>query len=225
MRNVIIFGVNQFAELLNYFLLESNEYNICAFTIDEKYYKESSFCDKPVIPFEKLVDYYNPTDYSMFICLGYSQMNQLRELKFKEVKAKGYRILSYIHPTAIVSTQVLGEGNIIMEGVVIGAFCKVGSGNIFWARSHIAHHTEIGDFNFFTISVAIAGNIKINNNCFFGNNCTVKNDIEIKDYTLIGAGAYISNDTEEGAVYVPSKSVKLLNKNSLDLNLTNKRNK
>lgn len=158
-----------------------------------------------------------PSEYEMIICVGYTHMNSIRQRIFTEAKAKGYHIISFIHESATVLTDEIGEGTIVMERALIGPFCKLGIGNIVFADAHIAHHTTIGDFNFFTISVAIAGNIKIGNNCFFGNNCTIRNGIEIRDYTLVGAGAYVSKSTEAYDVMVPNRAVKLDGKTSLDI--------
>jgi acetyltransferase-like isoleucine patch superfamily enzyme len=146
-------------------------------------------------------------------------MNTFRESKFAEAEEKGYQIVGYRHPTAIVLTDDIDTTNIIMEGVVIGQSCKVGKGNVFWPMAHVAHHTIVGNYNFFTISCSVAGNITIGNNCVFGNNCTIKNGVTIEDYALIGAGAYISHDVEAESVYVPPRSYRLEGKKSLDFKL------
>lgn len=219
MKKVIIFGIEQFGEILYHYLKEEKKYEVCGFVVDKKYKNIDVFCDLPVFEFENAENIFNPKEYGIFICIGYTQMNNIRELKFKEAQEKGYEILSYFHPSSTILTNDFGIGNIVFEGALIGPFCKVGNGNVFWPKSHIAHHTIVGNYNFFTISVAVAGNIIIQNNCFFGNNCTIRNGIEIKDRSLIGAGCYISKNTDENGVYVPQRSIKLENKKSLDVNL------
>lgn len=220
MEKVIIFGLNQFAELLYFNLKDDIDYEVVAFSVDEDYKNIESFCEKPVVAFEEIEKVYEPNIHGFFICIGYNKMNQLRKQKFKEIKAKGYSIMSYTHPTAYVQTNDIGEGNIIMDGVNIGPFTKIGTGNVFYPKAYIAHHTEVGSFNFFAISVAVAGNVLVGSNCFFGNNCTIKNNIKIDDFTLIGAAAYLSNDTCScGEVYTPPRSMKLENKHSLDIDL------
>ena len=174
----------------------------------------------PLVAFETIEQDYPPEEYGMFVCVGYNHMNQTRERVIRQAKEKGYEILSYIHPTATVLTDQIGEGTVVMERAVIGPFVKMGVGNVFWADSHVAHHTSMGNYNFFTISVAVAGNIAIGDHCFFGNNCTIKNGIRISDYTLVGAGCYVAHDTEAYSVHVPARSVVLAGKRSLDMRLT-----
>lgn len=219
--DVIIFGINQFAGDLYYYLKSEGKYNVCGFTVDKDYCTINEYQGLPVVPFEEVQKIFPSSKYGIFICVGYNNMNMVREKKFKQAKEKGYKIMSFIHSTAIILTNDIGEGNIILEGVTIGMKCSIGCGNVFWGNAHIAHHTIVGNFNFFTISVAIAGNIIIKNNCFFGNNCTIKNGVEIDSYTLVGAGAYISHNTVKYGVYVPQRTVKLENKLSTEINLIN----
>lgn len=221
MKKVIIFGLAQFAELLAYYLTESNEYEVAAYTVDAKYIPSSSEGLKyPVIPFETLDNIYSPREYGIFICAGYNQMNHVRERAYMRAKRMGYEVLSYIHPTAVILTNKIGEGTIILEHAVVGPFAKIGTGNIVWASANIAHHTCVGNFNFFAIASVVAGNVEIGNNCFFGSNCTIKDGIHIRDYTLVGAGCYVAHDTETYSVHVPARSDVLEGKSSLDMRFT-----
>lgn len=211
-KKVLIFGTGQFAQIIKRYLEEQGKI-VAGFTVNKSYISPG----EEAYPFETIEEIFPPSEYEMIVCVGYTRMNSIRQRIFVEAKEKGYRIISFIHKSATVLTDDIGEGTIVMERALIGPFCKLGVGNIVFADAHIAHHTQVGDFNFFTISVAVAGNIKIGNNCFFGNNCTIRNGIEIKDYTLIGAGAYVSKSTESYDVMVPNRAVRLEGKTSLDI--------
>lgn len=224
MKRTIIFGVEQFADQLYRLLKDDADYEVEAFCLDHKYrcsnqHEIKNHLGLPAVDFEDLEKYYSPNEYGILFCIGYTDMNRLRESRMKSAKERGYQILSYCHPTAIVQADAIGTGNIFMEGCIIGQGVTIGDGNIFWPASHIAHHTSVGNYNFFTISVAVAGNIKIHDFCVFGANSTVKNGIEINDGTLIGAGAYISHDTEAWSCYTPPRTYKLEGKSSLDFRL------
>jgi sugar O-acyltransferase (sialic acid O-acetyltransferase NeuD family) len=221
MRKVILFGATQFANLLTYYLTKSDEYEIAAYTVDTAYIPSvSEKVGYPVIPFEVVEKEYPPEEYGVFLCVGYSKMNCTRKQAYLRTKQKGYDILSYIHPTATVLAEKVGEGTVALERAIIGPFAEIGIGNIIWAGANIAHDTKIGNFNFFAIESAVAGNVKIGDHCFFGNNCTIKNGIRISDYTLVGAGCYVAHDTEAYSVHVPARSVVLAGKRSLDIRLT-----
>ncbi len=219
MSNIIIFGVETFAEQLYDFMQEGNQ-KVAGFCIDSAYmpdYKKKY--GLPVVPYEDLEKYFSPDEYGIIFAIGYSQMNKLRKDHIEDAKRRGYNIESYIHPSAIVNAEKMGYGNIVMEGVIIGQGVCVGNGNVFWPDSHVAHHTIVGDYNFFTISSVVAGNVNVSNQCVFGANCTVKNSLSIAEGTLVGAGAYLSQSTEPWSVYVPARSYKLEGKSSLDFKL------
>lgn len=173
----------------------------------------------PLVFFEEIDSIYPKDTYSFFVCVGYTRMNEGRKQAYLRIKEKGYQVLTYIHPTALVQTDQIGEGSLIFENVTIGSFCSVGLCNIFYPCSYVAHHTHVGDFNFFAISCSIAGHVTVNNQCFFGNNSATKNGIVIASKTLIGAGAYLADNTNECDVIVPKRSYKLENKLSTEIEL------
>lgn len=219
MKNIIIFGLEQFAMQMFHLLKQDSEVTIKGFCVDKKYLPENHRGGYSVYAFEDLENYFTPDEHSILFCIGYTKMNQVRKEKMESARKRGYFIASYCHPTALIQSQKIGYGNIFMEGVIIGQNTEIGNGNIFWPAAHVAHDTHVGNYNFFTISTAVAGNIVIHDFCVFGANSTVKNNIEINDGTLVGAGAYISHTTDAWSVYTPPRSYKLEGKNSLEFKL------
>lgn len=218
MKRILIFGINRYAELLFEYMLE-DEMQIEAFVVDKKYHAgETQFQDRPVVFTEDIQKKCPPTEYRIIFALGYTKMNELRKVKQHEFREMGYEIIGYCHPSALILTDEIGEGNVFLENVTIGKHTKIGDGNVFYPCAHVAHHSQIGDFNFFAISCSVAGSVQLGNNCFLGNNCTLKNGIKVHDRTLVGAGCYLANDTEyRGGVYVPAKSMLLDGKDSMEM--------
>jgi sugar O-acyltransferase (sialic acid O-acetyltransferase NeuD family) len=214
MQNVIVYGTTDLAEVLLFHLESDERYNVVACCVDKKYITSDKMGKYPVVAFEDVKELYPPSDYAFFVCIGYTGMNEGRRLVFQRIMAQGYSILTYIHPSALVQTQEIGEGCLVFENVTIGPYCEIGCGNIFYPCSHLAHHSTVGDFNFFAISSSIAGHVKVGNQCFFGNNSTTRDKIIIADKTLLGAGGYLAVNSNEGDVYVPARSVKLEKKSN-----------
>lgn len=207
-NKTIIFGIGFFADqIFRYCMMEGIQ--VVAFTVEKEYYGAESFHGLPVIPFEDLEKTYSKDSFSILICVSYNNMNQDREKVFKKIKEKGYTISSFIHPTATILADSLGEGNIILENASIGIGCRIGDGNIFYNNTVISHDTVIQNYNFFAPSSTVLGGVKINNGCFFGGNSTIKNYITIDDYCLVGANAFVRNSTNKNEVIVPTKSVSL----------------
>lgn len=210
-----IFGATDLGDVLYYNLCREGK-KTEAFVVDAEYKNEDFHLGIKVVSFEELEKMYKPEQCSMYICIGYNKMNTVRESIYNKLKAKGFEIMSYIHPDACVLSENIGEGTLIFERAVVGPYVKLGICNICYPNSLIAHHTVTGNFNFFAISCSVAGNVKTGNFCFWGNNSTCKDSIKVGDSALIGAGAYADRDIGEYEVLVPSKSVVLDKYKSID---------
>ena len=98
MKKVIIFGIGKIADVIQHFMREESNLEVAAFTVDGKYIKEDSFNGLPVVAFEDIEKTYSPSEYSVFVAIGYHELNKVRASKVAEAEAKGYEIISYIHP-------------------------------------------------------------------------------------------------------------------------------
>lgn len=218
-----IYGTTDLAENLFYLLAEDGV-EITGFVVERKYitaeYKAVSFKDGirnlPVIPSEELETHYSKDEIAVYLCIGYTNMNRARREKFRELKERGYRIENYIHKTACVETDKIGEGNLIFEQACIGMYAELGNGNIVYPKALIAHHTKVGDFNYFAISASVAGHVTVADENFFGNNATTKDKITIGIGNLIGANAYVQHDLSNENVIVPERSIVLEDKKPTD---------
>ena len=217
-KKCIIFGLTIFTQMLRHLEEEFYDVEIVAYTVDRKYKQEDVFDGLPVVAFEDLAQNYPNSEYSVLIGLGYSHMNNIRKQKFEEVKSKGYKIESFVHPQVIRdNTFEMGEGNIILEGAILGYKVKIGNGNIIWNGCNISHESIIEDFSYFSPGSTLGGKTIVKNNCFLGMNSVVRGSRVISEYTLIGAGCYVNNGTKPYGVYVPARSVCLENKKSTDM--------
>lgn len=225
-QKVLIFGITDLARILYHFLQKDSDYEVCAFVVNKKYMpSEKKLFDKPILEFEKAKNEFLPDEYSIFLCVGYNNMNESRKRIYCELKGLGYKIESFIHKDAKIYGSEIGEGNIFLSGVTIDSFTKIGNGNIFFTDALCSHNSSVGNFNFFAVKSCVAGHVQIKDNCFLGANSTIKNGVNIDSYTLIGANAYISKDTSMYDVIVPERSILLDKKKSIEMNIfVNKQN-
>lgn len=217
---LLIFGINKFAELMKYYIENTTDYVVSAYTVNREYVEKKSIEGTDVIPFEEIDKIYGNKQVKILVAVGYNNMNNVRKKVFDNIIKKGYIIISYIHPSSNIAENIeMSTGNIILEDVLIQPYVKIGQGNIIWSNVNISHHAVIGDYNYFSPMVSLSGNTVIKNNCFFGNNCVIKNGISISDFTLVGASAYINEDTIEYSVVVPFRSKVLSGKRSIEINI------
>jgi UDP-3-O-[3-hydroxymyristoyl] glucosamine N-acyltransferase len=78
-------------------------------------------------------------------------------LQYQLIEA-GFRMISVVHPNAIVSpSAVIGDGSMLMAGAVIGAETSLGVGVIVNSGAVIDHHCTIGDFGHLGVGASMAG--------------------------------------------------------------------
>lgn len=222
MKKIIIVGVNEYAQMIRYYV-ENENLSPCVvsgYAIEKQYIdNDYSNLDLPVYALEDLLHESEKEKYCFLLAIGYSDMNRIRERLMCKILNAGFQILSYIHPTAVVSQKsIIGIGNIIFENVLIQPFVKIGDGNVIQASSNIMHHTSIGNYNFMAANTTINGQVEIGNNNFIGSGAVIRNRVSLSNYCLVGAGAYIDKDIADNSVIVPSRSVKL-DKSSFDIKI------
>ena len=222
MKKVVIFGVGENALLLRYYLERDSkykfEYKVVAFTLDREYIREQVIDNLPVIPFDEIEKYFIPRETYMFIALGYSKMNTLREKKFIEAQNKGYKFFNYISSKAICNAEKIGINNFIFEGAIIHPFVEIGNNNVIMCGGIVSHDTKVGNNCYIAGGAAISGKCVVEDNCFFGTNSTVRDNLKIKYKTLVGAAAWISINTEEYDTYIASNGIKV-KKKSIDIKI------
>jgi len=205
-KNLVIFGIGNIAQLAHYYFSTDSNYLVVAFTVDEAYLVSNDFCGLPVVPFEKLEQYYSHSDYELFIAVGYAKLNQIRKNKYFEGKSKGYHFANYISSRATVLNQgQIGENCFILEDNTIQPFVKLGDNITLWSGNHIGHHSIIHDHCFIASHVVVSGGVEIGESCFIGVNATLRDHIKIGEKSVIGAGALILADVAPDSVYI-SKS-------------------
>lgn len=211
---LIICGTGSFGELAHYYFSHESPYEVVAFTADREYISRDNLQGLPVVPFDDLKSRYSPDDVSMFIAIGYNQLNSIREKKYKEAKNMGYSMSTFTHPSATIAGNVpIGENCFIFEDQTIQPFVEIGDNVVVWSGNHIGHHTVIEDHSFISSHVVLSGHCRVKSRSFLGVNATVVDETTIAEQSIIGAGATIVEDTEPKGVYV-SERARMIGKDS-----------
>lgn len=199
---LIIFGNTNLADMANYYFEHDANYKVEAFVVDDEFYKDDYFCQKPVVPFSRIVSDYSPDEYKLFVAVGYTDQNRIRENIYNKCKKIGYTLPSYVSSKATTfDTLKVGDNCFILEDNTIQPFAVIGNDVCLWSGNHIGHHAVIEDHCFVTSHVVISGGVHVGKNCFIGVNSSLRDHITIGDYCLIGANSWINKDTEPMGVY------------------------
>lgn len=206
-KKVVIIGNTSNARLAKYFFTIDSDYEVAAFSVNKKYITAGTFEDLPVVALEDLISKYPPAEFEVFVAVGYTDMNKIRERLYNECKDKGYKMANYISSRCSYLSQYQpGDNCFILEDNTIQPFVRIGNDVVLWSGNHIGHDVTIEDHNFITSHVVVSGFVTIKRNCFLGVNATIRDAITIAPETLVAAGAIIMKDTVEKGVYLPART-------------------
>lgn len=216
MKKIVIFGIGDFGRLMKYYIDQEGR-EVEAFCVNKHLLNSDTFCDLPVVAFEEISNIYPNDKYDILLAIGYTKMNDVRKKIWKECKENGYTIASIIHSSSTIHTEDIGEGNIILENVVIQPFVSIGVGNLIWPSVTIGHDCKLGDFNTLAGNVSLSGFVNIGDNCFIGNSCVFRDHLTIANYTFTGINTSVIKDTKPYSVLVAPKSQVLKQIKSTDM--------
>lgn len=108
-----------------------------------------------------------------------------------------------VAPAIIHSSATLGDDNLFMSGVVIGANTSVGNTVTLSPHVHIGAgvtitRATVGRYTTIGPGANVCGDVSIGREVVIGAGATVSNLIEIGDNAIIGAGAVVVKDVPNG---------------------------
>ena len=145
---------------------------------------------------------------NVFIAIG---NNHIRKEKQKLLETLGYNIVTLIHSSAIIGSNVVIEkGVVIMPNVIINTNSIIKKGVILNSACVIEHDCFIDEFAHISPTVGVAGGVKIGKLTHLGIGSKIKENINIGNHVIIGAGAVVINNIEDNKIVagVPAKEIK-----------------
>lgn len=128
------------------------------------------------------------------ICFGIGD-NKTRKILYDKVLNNGFDVVSLIHPTAILSSNIyIGEGSVIMPNVVVNANTRIGKCVIINSSCVVEHENIIEDFVHISPNAALAGNVMVKENTHIGIGTVCIQNKTIGKDCIIGAGSVIVKD-------------------------------
>lgn len=206
------------AKIMDYYFSRDSNYIVSAFTVNKSFIKTQSFLKKKIIEFENIEKTHPPDEFTMFVALGPSKVNKIREAKYIEAKSKGYSFANYISPNSVCNSP-LGDNNFIGDMSVINPFVVFGNNNLVWEHVIINNSVKIGNNCYMSPKSSIGTKSIIKDNSIIGTGSTIKTGVTVREETLVGANCYISIDTKKNGVY-GEKNSKMYGRLSHKVNIT-----
>jgi sugar O-acyltransferase (sialic acid O-acetyltransferase NeuD family) len=108
------------------------------------------------------------------------------------MQARGYRFISVIHPSAVVSRRAnVAAGCVVHANVVISSNTHVGPHVILNRGSLIGHDDRIGAFCTIGPGANIAGGVEIGASAYIGVGAVIRDHVGIGAEAVAGAGAVV----------------------------------
>lgn len=206
-KPLVIFGSAEMAELAKYYFDKDSDYSVVAFTIDDAFVKEDQIHGLPLVPFSEVVRRYPPDGFDMHVALSYAKLNRLRQEKYEQAKAAGYRLTSYVCSKSATWPDIhIGDNCFILENQTIQPGVRLGNNVMIWSGNHLGHGTQIGDHTYIASHVVISGHCKIGQRNFFGVNSTLRDFCTIGDDCFVAMGATVARDMPNGSVALAPSS-------------------
>ena len=210
-KKLVIFGVGETGTMFYNCFTYDSEYEVCAFTVEDKFKNSDSLRGLPIVSFTEVEKQYPPEEYELFVAIASYELNSLRKRIYTECKNKGYRFATYISTKASIGYEVeIGENCAVMENTSIQQFAKIGNNVIIFSNNVIGHSSIISDHVFISSCIAMSGYCKVGESCFLGVNASFNVGVEVGNYCYIGMSTVIEKDVPDYTlVYAePSKHYK-----------------
>jgi len=148
------------------------------------------------------------TDSEFIVGIGNSY---IREKVQNRLVSDGLNVVSLIHPSSVIASDVhLGNGTVIMAGVIINPSTKIGAGCIINTGAKLDHDNVIADFVHIAGNSYLAGTVEVGKYTMIGAGATVSNNVSICADCMIGAGAVVVKDIAGSGTYVGVPARKLV---------------
>lgn len=205
MRQILIFGAGEMARLLHFYFSREESTKVVAFTVDKEYISEESFCGLDVVDFDDALARFPPHKYEVFVAIGPSKMNSIRQEKVLEVKRRGYNLASYISPSAVCESP-LGPNSLVADFAVVNPFVKLGENNFIFESAVVSNESVVGNNCYISPRATVGTFSRVGDNSFLGTASVVNTRVRLGKFSLIGATCYISSNTEEHSVFGEKQS-------------------
>jgi sugar O-acyltransferase (sialic acid O-acetyltransferase NeuD family) len=210
MADVILFGLQDYAELAHYYLEHDSPHRVVAFCVNEDYIPElRTYKGIPIVAFEDVSNTHPPEAFSFFAPMSPRHMNRDREAVYQAIKSKGYPMISYVSSRTTSFGNEIGENCFILEDNTLQPFTSIGNNVVLWSGNHIGHHGRIHDHVTITSHVVMSGHCEIGKYAFLGVNATLRDRISIGEGTFVAMAAAVMKSTEPWSVYKGNPAVKL----------------
>jgi tetrahydrodipicolinate N-succinyltransferase len=193
LRKIVIFGASYAGRMMRAYVEREGDH-VVAYTVDEKFLEAPTFDGLPVYPWERLEQHCPPGAVELLGPVSHYEMNSFRRDRHRQAKMRGYRLASFIHPSAQIYADHVGEGAVILELNIVQPGARIGDGLVSWSGSVIGHDTDIEEYCFLSGSVTVGARCRIGAGSFLSIGSVTKPGITLGERCALLNGPYVPSD-------------------------------
>lgn len=215
-KNIVIFGSGVHSVVVFSEIIKLKKYNILGFVDNfcNKGKKIITYKNKSYYNLGKIIDVINKKSKKKKLCgiIGVG-FNYTRKKIFNEVLAldKSFKWESIISKDSILNGNIsIGEGSLIMSGVIINTETNIGKHCIINTSSSIDHHNNFLNFSSCGPGVVTGGNVIVGDSSYVGIGSVIKHGVKIGKDTVIGGNSFVNKECIDNFLYygVPAKKIR-----------------
>ena len=215
-KNIVIFGSGAHSKIVFSEIIKFKKYNFLGFVDDfsQKGQKIITYKQKSYFNLGKVKDVIknNRGSNKLYGIIGVG-LNYIRKKIVKEVFKldKTFKWETIISKDCILNGNIIiGEGSLVMSGVVINTQTTIGDHCIINTSSSIDHDNYFMDFSSCGPGVVTGGNVTLGENSYLGIGSIVKHGVKIGKNTVIGGNSFVNKKCLDDFLYfgVPVKQIR-----------------
>lgn len=138
-------------------------------------------------------------------CLVAIGVNSARVRVAEWLGQQGYSMVTAIHPSAQIGRDVtIGEGSVIMAGVVVNPATTIGEQVIVNTMASIDHDCRIDSGVHLAPGSTLCGSVTVGTGSFICSGATVIPNLKVGSFVTVGAGSTVIRDVPDGAIVLGS---------------------
>lgn len=209
MKRLIILGAGNMAKIATEYAMLSKDYNKeWAIVGCLEFEGKDTVADPKYPPIIGTIEGYQPTEEDVFFC-SYALVED-RKKSVQLMEQKGAKFINLIHPSAnVLSTSILGVGNMIGAFTTISVNVKIGNHTIIQDHCNIGHDSVIGDFSHLYVGNIVCGINTLGECTTVYTGSVIYPKLKVGGGATIGAGSVVMRAVKPGTTVMGNPAKKI----------------